>query len=109
MFADSVARSKELKFTYRSFLRTAVIDKENVLDQLRIPLAIFKRRLAEACIQRTLAISHDTLVLQGGAWFGIERQRKHLDVIEKNPLRVSMIIAGFIGHFPFFVSYGMES
>jgi hypothetical protein len=99
LFAGSSGRAKELAWMYREFLKEAVLDKQSVVEQIRIPIARFKRRLADAYLGRTLGLSYDEVLAKGKDWFGKDFQRRLL-CIEQHPLRVDLIFAGFIEHFP---------
>jgi len=99
MFAGSPGRAKELAGIYREFLDANLLDKGKVIDQLREPVTLFKRRLASAYIGRTLGLTYEDLLSNGVKWLGAEHQR-HLQNIEGQGLGVDLIIAGFIEEFP---------
>jgi hypothetical protein len=99
MFSGAPGRAKELAWIYREFLRTVNLDKQQIIEQLREPITTFKRRLANAYLGRTLELSYDDFLTRGTKSFGKDFQRR-LGLIEDHPLRVDLIIAGFLGQFP---------
>jgi hypothetical protein len=99
MFAGSPGRAKELAMIYREYLDTHDLEERRVVEQLREPISSFKRRLANAYLGRTLGLSYDEVLAKGGKWFGKEFQRRLL-ILEDHPIRVDLVIAGFIGPFP---------
>jgi hypothetical protein len=108
LFADSPARAKELAWIFRDYLGKNVLQREAVVNQLREPIGLLKRRLANAFIQRTLAISYEDMVSKGAGWFGETYQREYLARVENNPLRVQLIVAGFIDQFPVLCELGTD-
>ncbi len=99
MFAGAPGRAKELALIYRGFLTDNALDPQRVVDQLREPVALMKRRLANAYVGRTMGLSYDEVLEHGLQWFGEERERRFL-AIESHDLSVDLIIAGFIDRLP---------
>jgi hypothetical protein len=94
MFADSPSRAKELALIYQDHLRKHPLTPRNAIGTLRRPLGILKRELAEGYVGSRLGLSYREVLSSGLTG------QKVIDRIEKNPLRVQIIIAGFIGPFP---------
>jgi hypothetical protein len=94
MAADSVSRAKELSLLYRGYLEKTILNEVDVVNQLQEPVATFKRRLANSYIGRRLGLSYDEV------WAKRDQWQDYLDVIEKHPLRVQMVIAGFLDRTP---------
>jgi hypothetical protein len=90
-------RAKELCAIYKSPLRNGAVTEDNVLDRLREPLGIIKRRQAEAYVQRKMAVSYQEFCDSGEKWFGTANAARHHGVIEDNQLGVDLIFIGFIG------------
>lgn len=65
-----------------------------VVRQLEEPLIKLKHRLAESYVGRRLGISYAEVLGDTQKW------AEYLDQINKHPLRISLIIAGFIGRDP---------
>lgn len=99
LFSGAPGRAKELAWIYREFLRETVLDKQSIVDQLREPIKRFKRRLANAYLGRSMGLSYEEVLQKGKDWFGEDFQKRLLN-LETHPLRVDLIIAGFIGDFP---------
>ena len=99
MFSGAPGRAKELAWIYREFLQTANLDKQQIVEQLREPIITYKHRLANAYLGRTLGLSYDDFLTRGVRSFGKDFQRR-LTLIDEHPLRVDLIIAGFLGQFP---------
>lgn len=100
LVAGRTGRAKELAVIYQDQLAKVQLTQANILDHLRSGLATIKRKLAEAYIQRRLAISYQEFLDHGERWFGQEGAVKYRSDIEKNEFGVDMIFAGFIGNEP---------
>ncbi|MFZ1007827.1 MAG: hypothetical protein WAN65_13375 [Candidatus Sulfotelmatobacter sp.] len=94
--SDSLSQAKELADIYRFHLKSVPLTAENVLEEMRKPPIVLKRRLANSYIGRCLGLSYDEWVKHGRDWFGDTIFERHEDTIAKHALRVQLLIAGFV-------------
>lgn len=94
LFADSPARAKELQLLYEEYLLAHPLQSSNVVQQLEHPLIMLKRRLAESYVGRRLGISYAELLQDKDKW------TDYIEKIGRHSLKVSLIIAGFLGTRP---------
>jgi hypothetical protein len=97
MFADSPGRAKEAVWNYRAYLPTVQLTQQDVTDHLLFPILKLKLRLARSYVGRRLGIEYTDFLANGAAWFGADHYREYIKNIEEHPLRLQLVIAGFIG------------
>jgi hypothetical protein len=100
MFAGSPSKAQELAWIYREYLKEHTLDKLCIVEQLREPILTLKRRLANSYFARTLGLSYTEMLTNGTKWFGEVSFKKKIETVESHPLRVDLVIAGFVGFFP---------
>lgn len=96
LFCGSPGRAHELALLYEDYLSRTTLTRIGAAAQLREPLAMFKRRMAESYVQRRLGFSYQEFLDHGPQWFGAEAYERRLQAIEDHDLRVELIIAGFV-------------
>jgi hypothetical protein len=101
--ADRPGRAKELAIIYRDVLAGVQLTESNLLNVLREPIQILKRKLGSAYIGRKLGLAYQEFLDRGVAQFGQVAFDKYCSDIENNPIGVDMIIAGFLDNDPFLV------
>jgi hypothetical protein len=96
-----MARARELTDLYRFRFAKQEPTEATILQELRCQVKVLKRRLGEMYVGRRLGVSYSDFMRNGTAWFGADVVEKYRSDIEKNLIRVGMIVAGFIGGDPF--------
>ena len=96
LYAGSPGRAKELALIFGGLLKRVNLDYDNAVEQLREGILILKRRIAESYTALHFGLSYTDFLDNGIAWFGENFVNGHLGAIERIPLGVELIIAGFI-------------
>jgi 20S proteasome alpha/beta subunit len=101
LVAGKTSRGRRLALAYRRLLalNSAPSDGE-LLAMLDSGAATVKAQMAEAYIQRRLAISYADLLAHGEQWLGKDLTQKHLAAIDSSEIGADMIVAGFLAGVP---------
>jgi len=108
MFADSAGRAKEAIWNYRAYLPTVQLTQQDIADHLLYPILKLKLRLARSYVGRRLGVEYTDFLANGAAWFGVDYHREYIKTIEEHPLRLQLVIAGFIDAVPILCEFRGE-
>jgi hypothetical protein len=100
LISGSPGRGKHLGLMLREYLKKDRLQAGSIVEQITEIVNRFKASIANGYIGRRLGISYSEFLNNGKKWFGEDLYNRYLSDIDKNPLNLHMIIAGFVGALP---------
>lgn len=96
LLAGPIPQARELLLLYEAFLRNKTLTAVNALEQLRIPIHQFRRRMAEQHVQSAAAMSYDDFLRHGKDQLPEDLHRQIAYEVSSQQIQAELIIIGFM-------------